>query len=389
MKCMNCNVEDVETDDNFCWNCGHWTARGYNFLKDETNRKMIENGKVIKQNLKVGVLVSLLLIGIITFIIMYSIQGKELFLPFKYLKKQVDNMVYGYNTSIIKTDNKYNKVSINDYNDAINIIKKDFNEQAYICDQDLELSQIEYEIETNYAIPKVSFCDIKIEEAQKIKRVIDDMYTLFPNIKGGLTNITITNANTNSEYIARFQPMYQFVNINDDINDYNKVNKTQILLNSYYFLNDKMLEQPITSVVEDNWYVKDATWESTIAHELGHYVSFVIYLKEHNLNNITFITKSNYEKIDNLLKEFESNNFSLNIVKDALSNYNSKNNTNLDLIEFAKTISTYAGTTDKNNELIADETIAEAVHDYYLHKNNMQKSSYEIITILKSRLEKL
>ena len=35
---------------------------------------------------------------------------------------------------------------------------------------------------------------------------------------------------TNSEYIARFQPMYQFVNINEDINNYNKVNKTQIFI---------------------------------------------------------------------------------------------------------------------------------------------------------------
>ena len=140
MKCMNCNVENIEEDDNFCWNCGHWTARGYNFLQEDVNRKMIENGKVMKQNLKAGTLISLLLIGIITFIIMYSIQGNELFLPFKYLK----NMIYGYNTSIIKTDNKYNKVTINDYNDAIEIIKKDFNDQAYICNQDLDVSQIEY-----------------------------------------------------------------------------------------------------------------------------------------------------------------------------------------------------------------------------------------------------
>lgn len=61
------------------------------------------------------------------------------------------------------------------------------------------------------------------------------MYNLFPNISGALTNISITNASTNKEYIARFQPMFQFVNTNEDITKYNKVNKTQILLNSYYF----------------------------------------------------------------------------------------------------------------------------------------------------------
>lgn len=149
------------------------------------------------------------------------------------------------------------------------------------------------------------------------------------------------------------------------------------------------MAKPITSVVEDNWYVRDATWESTIAHELGHFISFTIFLREHNYNNITLVTKDNYKQVTDLLKEYETNAFSLSILEEALSNYNSKNNTNLDLIEFAQTISTYAETTSKNGELIADETIAEAVHDYYLHRSNMQKSSYEIITILKSRLEKL
>ena len=66
------------------------------------------------------------------------------------------------------------------------------------------------------------------------------MYNLFPNISGALTNISITNASTNKEYIARFQPMFQFVNANEDITKYNKVNKTQILLNSYYFLNEEV-----------------------------------------------------------------------------------------------------------------------------------------------------
>ena len=41
MRCLNCSVDDIETDDNFCYNCGHWTARGYNFLKDENNQKIL------------------------------------------------------------------------------------------------------------------------------------------------------------------------------------------------------------------------------------------------------------------------------------------------------------------------------------------------------------
>lgn len=389
MKCLKCNIEDIDRDDNFCYNCGHWTARGYNILKDDNSKTLINYDRINKRNFKIGLLTLILFMGIVVFIIMYSIQGKALFLPFKYLKKQVDKAFYGYNTSIIKTDNKYQNMTISNYDEALAIIKKDFQIQEYVCNQNLELSKIEYELENSYAIPKVSFCDIDINEAKKIKEVIVTMYELFPNISGSLTNITITNAPTKAEYIARFQPMYQFVNINEDINNYNKVNKTQILLNSYYFLNSETLSKPISAVVKNNWYVSDATWESTIAHELGHYISFVLFLKEYNLSNITLVTKGNYKQINDLLPIFTNNEFSLKIISTALNNYNQKYNTNLNIIEFARSISAYAGNVDQNNNLIADEVIAEAVHDYYLHRSNMQKTSLEIIAILKARLEKI
>ena len=41
---------------------------------------------------------------------------------------------------------------------------------------------------------------------------------------------------------------------------------------------------------------------------------------------------------------------------------------------------------DSYGNIIYDEVIAEAVHDYYLHDSNMKKASYEIIKILKEKL---
>ena len=212
------------------------------------------------------------------------------------------------------------------------------------------------------------------------------MYSLFPNINGALTNITISNADTKSEYIARFQPMYQFVNIDEDINFYNKVNKTQILINSYYFLNENIMSSSVQSIVGDNWYVEDATWESTIAHEFGHYISFVILLKKNNLNNITYVTKDNYNVIDNVITEFNSGSYSNILLSEALNNYNNIYGTNLSLYDFAISISMYAASLDSNGNLIADETIAEAIHDYYLHGNNMKSQSRAIIDVIYSKL---
>ncbi len=384
MKCIHCEAE-IESDDNFCPKCGHWTPHGYDFLKDQTNIEMIAHGESIKQSNRLVLLMSLFVIGCLTFTIMMFIRGESLFLPFSYLKKQWNNYMYGYNTSAIKTDNKYDKIEINTYEDAISFIKKDFQKQTFICREDNELFKIEDELEKNYQIPNVVFCDMPYEEASKIKKVIDRMYFLFPNIEGALTNITITNAS--HEYIARFQPMYQFVNIEEDITKYNKVNKTQILLNSYYFLNEEMLDNSIQSTVGENWYVEDATWESSIAHEIGHYISFVLLLKENKLANITLVNSSNYQSITNVLNSFEKGNYQQDILNTALNNYNTRYNTKLDLTEFALTISRYASEKDDNGNLIYDEIIAEAIHDYYLHDDNMQSSSAEIIKIIKEMLK--
>lgn len=385
MKCIHCEVE-IESDDNFCWNCGHWTAKGYSFLKNKNNIDKIIKGDVIKQDERFNLLVVMTLLTFLLFFGFVMFRGEDMFKPFVFLKKQIDNYVYGYNTSIINTNNIYNKKNIETIDDAYEIIKKDFSSQSWKCFSSPELSILEYELMDNYNIASVTFCDISYNEATKISNVIKRIYELFPNINGGLTNITITNAKTQSEYIAYFQPRYQFVNSQDDIAIFNKVNKTQILLNSYYFLNENILSTNINDVVGTGWYVDDATWESAIAHEFGHYISFMTLLKEYNLSNITLETNLNSDVINKVLEDFDSGFHSKNIVSNALNNYNLKYNSNLTLEQFSLSISDYSGTKDKNGNIIFEETIAEGVHDYYLHGTNCKKESYEIIQVIKGKL---
>lgn len=388
MKCLNqyCDAEDIESDDNFCYKCGHWTTKGYSFLKKQENVDMILNGDAVKQDTRFTLLVGIVSISFIIFVIMVAIRGGDIFRSFYFIKRQIDSYVYGYNTAIIKTDNIYNKKEINSLDDAKELIYKDLDNQNWKCSFSLDTFRFEADLEQDYGITDVSLCDVSYEEAEKIKNVIEKMYFLFPNIQGALTNISITNAKTKEEYIAYFQPMFQFVNPNENINSYNKVNKTQILLNSYYFLNENIMKSPVTSVVGDNWYVNDATWESTIAHELGHYITFKAFLKQNDLDNIIFVTKENEEKINNALTLYDSGAFSKAILIEALNNYNTQYNTNLDLNTFALTISNYAGAKNKNDELIVDEAIAEAIHDYYLHGDDCKSSSYEIVEVIKAKL---
>ena len=384
MECRKCGCE-IESDDNFCPECGLWTTRGYMFFKDEKNIDII-NGNVVKQNERMGTLFVLMAFGLLLFAGMSYIRGQDMLKPFAYIKKQLFSYTYGYETSLIKADNQYFNENINSLELAKSFIYKDIQNQNWQCDNNLDIYFIETSLQAKYDIASVKFCDISLDEVKKIENSIDKIYSLFPNIKGYLTNITITNANVKNNYIAYFQPIYQFVNSTNDITKYNRINKTQILLNSYYFANDDKLNTNIQDVVGEGFYPSDATWESAIAHEIGHYISFVTLLKQNNIDNVTLVNKDNLDIVNNILSIVNSGSYSSELLALAVDNYNSKYNTNLDNEKFAQNISKYAVSKNKKGILIPEETIAEAVHDYYLHGNLAKKESFEIINILNSRL---
>ena len=378
--CLHCG-EEIEKDDNFCPKCGHWTSRGYSFLQNKENENII-NGMIINKQNKVAYLFFLLFISIIITIGMTIYRGQDILKPFVYLKRQIINYKYGYKTTILKTDNQYFNLEINDLESANKQIIKDFSEQSWQCKNNYEISKIEKKIEDNFKIPSVKFCDITINESKKISNVITNIYKLFPNIQGYLTNISISNSDNKDNYVAYFQPIYEFVNSTNNIDNYNRVNKTQILLNSYYFANEDILNKPL----KENWYVSDATWESLVAHEFGHYIVYVVLLKSKNINNITLTTKDNIDKINEIKEEINNEICSKSIVENAILNYNNKYKMNISIEEFAGKISNYAKAKNSKGNYIYDEIIAEAIHDYYLHKNNSTKESLEIIKIINMKI---
>ena len=376
MKCIKCNSE-IESDDNFCYNCGNWTPKGYSYLKE--NKDNILNGNVMKTENKLPTLFVLISLLICITVIISVVRGQKILKPIVYLKKQIMNNQYGYTTSIIKTDNNYYNKSIPNIESANEIIENDLSSQSWQCIDNIDNYKIEESLKNKYKIKSISFCDMETEEVRKIEEVFNRFFLIFPSSIGYLDTLTITNDKDKNKFIAYFQPIHQFVNRNEDINNYNKVNKTQILLNSYYFLNKK-------EKIKENFYVKDATLESLIAHELGHYITFVALLKEKNITSITLTTKENEKELEEIISIINNNSFSNDILEKATNKYNEKYNSNLTTLHLAETISKYASTKNINGELIKDETIAEAVHDYYLHNDNANNYSKEIIYILKEKL---
>ena len=383
--CIHCNAE-IEHDDNFCFSCGNVTPRGYSYFREDEENLKILSGKAVKQLNRTVILFVVTTIFIISLVIIIEIRGQNILKPFIYLEKQIFRYQYGYDTSLIVNDNQYDELIINNKEQAYSQIEKDTEEQRWKCKNNMDVYKLEQNLSEKYQITSVNFCDISLAEVVKINQAIEAFFNLFPKAKGYLNHISVTNAKENEEYIAYFQPVYQFVNSKEDISVYNKVNKTQILLNSYYFLNEDILNSNVVDVVGDDWYVEDATWESLIIHELGHYLTFVALLKTNQIDDITFLTKANEDKFNHVLEIINSGEFSKEIVTAALSRYQVKDDISMSDEEFAFSISKYAGSKNEMRELIYDEIIAEAVHDYYLHRDEAKSSSLEIISILNEKI---
>lgn len=371
-RCTECN-RLLGDNDNFCYYCGHWTSHGYKYFKDKSNTKVLM-GSALKQSNRVNFLIVLFLCSIVMFLICINIRGLNLFKPFAYLKKEIISYKYGYNSSLLKSDNIYNNRKITSDYDAVNSIIYDSDSQAWLCSYDKRVIDIEKRLEKEYGILSVSFCDISYEEAQEIGNVISGTLNLFPSCYGYLTNITLSNSKEMGDYVAYFQPLYRFINGNSDSNRYNRVNKTQILLNSYYFLNVDKTRSIIDDKYNSGYYVRGGSMESLVAHEIGHYISFVTLLRSKGIENVRFEEKRGLDEVYGLVNSGE---YSKGIVEEALSGASMETE--------CRRISQYA-CQSVNGNYIYDEMIAEAVHDFYVNGANATDISKKIVDILRSRL---
>ena len=105
MNCLKCG-NNIENDDNFCHECGELTTHGYIEFKKNPDQVKKLNGYVIKQYNRLNKMFLLLIIFLVSFIIMFTIQGKDMFKPYIYLKK--------------------GSIFTNKYNDIKNISKDNF-----------------------------------------------------------------------------------------------------------------------------------------------------------------------------------------------------------------------------------------------------------------------
>ena len=106
-------MKDIIEDDDMEFDLNNLN----NFLKDSNNQEIIE-GKIIKQQNKMTNLFVLMFVFTILIIVICGYRGKNILSPFIYLRREITNYQYGYNTTILKTDNQYFNENINNLEEA-------------------------------------------------------------------------------------------------------------------------------------------------------------------------------------------------------------------------------------------------------------------------------
>lgn len=353
-------------------------------MKDTYNYKIELEKKTTKSNkwfliaaIGSGVcFVIVLMFAIFSGGINFSFRGGEAYFQNKVVERSSE-----FQTAVV-TDNIYTNVTVNNKDDAKALIVKDATNQKNKCENN-KVKEVESRIEKKYDIVAVNLCELDYEFALEIEKVLDNIHKEFPNtIKGYLTNLTLSNM---GEYgsIASFVSAKLFARSNT-FTSYPNVYKTSIFLNAEYFLNLDRFSADIEQS-EGVWFVKNATKSSIVAHEFGHYLSFIAQLNNtRDINEVILLTRKNYSNYYNLINDSNEGVFSRKIIQEAYENLIKQNPSKYNSMEeFRASISEYAASPDDYGEPIYDETIAEAYHDWYLNKQKATDASKAIVTVLK------
>lgn len=286
-------------------------------------------------------------------------------------------------TSIVYDNQYLNLFTLKNSDSAYDLIKVDSTKQKGNCPTNIVA--IENEIIQNYDITAVNLCEMDEDFALEIKNVIKYIYDNFPTARNYLTNLTLANVGESSTFIAAFMPIFTFSTSNSN-SGYPVSTKTQILLNAKYFLDNSKIKNSVSYGARSGYFPKNATRSSTVAHEFGHYLSYVALLNYYGSKQLNFVKATQSSLLYEVYDDFNAGNFSKMLLQEAYNKYVKNTGSTESFYEFRESISTYAVAKDSNGSYIYDETIAEAFHDYYLNGNNAAPASLTIVEVLKSKL---
>lgn len=382
MKYCNRCGDIVENGEKFCNKCGNFLG-GYQ--NNQNNNIYQKNSKniIIYLGIGIGVVFILGALFLLNHNVAYYFDSNSNQQNNDTQSDSFESRKTSYSTAIIY-DNTYSGVTITGTKDAYDLIVKDSIAQKDKCPK--KITKTENEIIKKYGLTAVNLCEVDTGFAKEISNVFKKIYSEYPEARGYLTNLSLANVKITEGYIAAFMPVFIFATSNSD-NQYPAIIKTQILLNSSYFLNKERLNNSVTSGSKTGHFPKNATMYSPVAHELGHYLSFLAMMKSYNMESILLIDNNKVYDLNQLIEDFSEGNHSLKMINEAYEKYKKDTKDNIEFDKWRATISGYAVAKKNNGQYIYDETIAESFHDVYLNGNKASTASKYIINVLKEKLK--
>lgn len=398
MFCNKCGNE-VEQNQGFCNKCGNRLIYNtpINEKENDINHNTNYNNNVNNRNIAIPILITILIIVLIIGVFVYFIISNNNKNNYYFSEDNIENTdtrqativqastnsgskTGKYSTAII-TDNVYSGISVKNIDDARKLINQDSVNQKK-SDYPKEIMDIENEIISKYSITAVNLKEMDVEFAKELESVIKKIYEDYPGARGYLTNLTLTNLDmSQSGVIALFMPIFTFGTSNTSTTR-PWVIKTQVQLNAKYFLNPERIDVAVETSSKAGHFPKNATKYSPVAHEFGHYLSFIALLNHYSTNSILVIEDNQLQNYYDIYKDFGNGTFSKKMLDEAYQNYLSSNS-NIGFDEWRGQISEYALAKDATGDYIYDETVAEAFHDVYLNGNNANIASKYIVEVLK------
>lgn len=385
MHCSRCG-DPVDADEKFCNKCGTPVVQSQSLFNSTPVQIEVSPKKTKRFSFK-GLFIGL---GIccIFFLVLY-ITDKDFYFETNddiaviIDSEEESSRVGKYSTAIVY-DHTYVGVSISKKEEAYSLIVKDSVSQKNVCPA--AIKEVENDIIQKYGITAVNLCEMDVDFARELGNVFKKIYHEYPSVRGYITNLTLVNASISENYIAAFMPVFTFAT-SDSSSTLPWVIKTQIMLNTSYFLNRNRLRLSVENGSNSGHFPRNATIYSPVAHELGHYISFIAIMKSYESNSILLINNNNIEVFYNMFETFKSGSYSLSILQEAYQRYQKDTDTKLSFDEWRGTISHYALSKDNNGNYLYDETIAEAFHDSYLNGDKAVDASKYIVTVLKEKLK--
>ncbi len=287
-------------------------------------------------------------------------------------------------TTSVVSDNTYICNDLNSKELANKLIEEDSISQKEGCPE--EILKIEETFIQKYGVTAVNLCEMDPAFAKELEKVFEKIYREYPKARGYLTNISLKNESIlRSGVIASFLPIFSFADINTS--NYQLIVKTQMFLSSSYFLNPEKLKSVTMDASSSGHFPKNSTIYSPVAHEMGHYLSFLALLNEYQVSSILLIDKEHYSVLSEIGIASKEGKFSLSMLEEAYQRYQKDTKDTISFDDWRGAISNYALAKDNSGNFIYDETIAEAFHDVYLNGENANVASKYIVMVLKEKLQ--